>query len=243
MLGGHDIGMEFNSASNELRSGGVSDARWIKGLDLSKSFVGSVQVDDLSNSSDESGVIAENPGPWDWTSFENPYRVWARGAVLFGMRESQGLCRAGSGEGNCRIYDWSLHSLDRQILSQFHGPAETHKRLIARALASEEGIAGEVGDYPCGLSASAASQILMTQSSVGVNGGGQPVQTYLAAAVERLDDEVGDGDGLCETGERCIVLSQPGTDLGFGELKTCATRGVRGSLFDVELLKYEFNGR
>jgi hypothetical protein len=243
VLGGSDIGLEFKGASDDLSSGGASDARWFKELDLSRSFVGNVVLDDVVNGSDEAGFLANGAAPLDWIAFESPFRAWSRGFESFGMREGQGVCQTVRGGRVCRIQDWSLHSMDRQLLGQLTLPSESPKRLLARAWAAGDAIAGERSDFSCGLSAAAASQVLVTQSSGGGGESGQSVQSYLAAAVEQLNDEVGDGDGLCESGERCIVLPQQGADLGFGELKTCAERGVRGSLFDVELQRYEWNGR
>lgn len=68
------------------------------------------------------------------------------------------------------------------------------------------------------------------------------VQTFLKGAVEFLGDNYGDDDGLCESGERCLVTPNVGAYQGHGLLlpRTIATPA---SVSPVYLYQYAINGR
>lgn len=84
-------------------------------------------------------------------------------------------------------------------------------------------------------------------------------QTYLIGAYEILDDKdssgsiIGDEDGLCESGESCMIQPNFGYYQGHGNIvpasqtvantPTCADIGTGGTIQNVTLFKYDQNGK
>jgi len=242
VLGGDRVGLEVNSVAHTLQSEGMSDAVWHAGLDVSRSFAGAVEFLDESNLSNEEGRMSTGAGPLDWVFFENPMRVWSRSRAALGERSSQGVCKSQGDLADCRIHDWSLHSLDRQLLGvvlRGPDPLRGQPGLADRAVAAS---AAYAGDSECDIHPATGGRTLIT-SAFESERGGRVGQSFLSGAAERLADGRGDEDGLCESGEDCILMPQPGADLGSGHLLSCKTHSLRGALSDVALQRFERNGR
>ena len=67
-------------------------------------------------------------------------------------------------------------------------------------------------------------------------------QTGLRNAIEFLGDDIGDDDGICESGETCLYTPNIGAYQGHGNLIS-AGAFTDGTLTGVTLLRYENNGR
>ena len=113
-LAGTDSGVDGTTCANN----GNSDAYLTTGLSVVGSFVGKVTSDDAQNISDGNGAAQYN-SITDWTSFENAFRGWGRDGAAFASTTNRGY--ADSTE-TCRIWDWSLDSLDTVILDALPAP-------------------------------------------------------------------------------------------------------------------------
>lgn len=111
---------------------------------------------------------------------------------------------------SCQIRDWRVHT-DTTILKNIHGEADH--------------------DIPC--PASAHGDVAVTDSHGAPN-------TFLLHAVEVVLDEIGDDDGLCETGESCTYSPNQGAYQGEGAPNACTFTG--GMVSDVEVLVFHANG-
>lgn len=67
--------------------------------------------------------------------------------------------------------------------------------------------------------------------------------TFLRNAIELLDDSVGNDNGLCESGETCVVTPNYGVYQGHGTLSDAGVIGAGGTVQNVTLLRYDTNGR
>ena len=110
----------------------------------------------------------------------------------------------------CRIRDWRVHT-DSTILKNIHGEGDH--------------------DVPC--PDSAHGDVAVTDQHATPN-------TFLLHAVEVVMDEIGDDDGLCESGETCTYSPNQGAYQGEGSPNACTFTG--GMLSDVELLVFHANG-
>jgi hypothetical protein len=242
VLGGDRVGLEVNSVEHTLQSDGMSDAVWHAGLDMSRSFAGAVEFRDESNFSNDEGRMSHSYGRLDWVFFENPMRVWSRQGAALGDRSAQGICKTHGDSADCRIHDWSLHSLDQQLLGVvLRGPRPERGQpgLAKRAVAASSAFETE---SECDIHPATGGRVLIT-SAFESERGGKVGQSFLSGAAERLADGRGDEDGLCESGENCVLMPQPGADLGSGRLLSCRSHTLRGALSDVALQRYERNGR
>jgi hypothetical protein len=109
--GGTTPGLDDNCAN-----AGTSDSVASFSVDLVGSFVGKISSDDSRNASDSNGVAtdAEGTAPdFDWIEFENDLRAWGRDGSAFPSADHRGRWPdAGSGDGDGRIWDWSVSTLD-----------------------------------------------------------------------------------------------------------------------------------
>ena len=87
-----------------------SDFALTTSVTLASSFVGKVTSDDTANTSDSTGT-ATYATSLDWTSFENPYRVWGKDGSAFPNSDHMGRWTTGTG----RIWDWSADTGDTVI--------------------------------------------------------------------------------------------------------------------------------
>ena len=110
----------------------------------------------------------------------------------------------------CRIRDWRVHT-DSTILKNIHGEGDH--------------------DIPC--PDSAHGDVAVTDQHTTPN-------SFLLHAVEVVMDDIGDDDGLCESGESCTYSPNQGSYQGEGSPNACTFTG--GMLSDVELLVFHANG-
>ena len=66
--------------------------------------------------------------------------------------------------------------------------------------------------------------------------------TALRNAIEILDDNIGNNNGLCESDETCLYTPNIGSYQGHGNLISAGTF-TDGTLTGITLIKYETNGR
>ena len=66
--------------------------------------------------------------------------------------------------------------------------------------------------------------------------------TYLRHAVEIINDDVGNDNGLCESSETCLYMPNIGSYQGHGNLVSAGSIGTGGTLENITLLRYETNG-
>ncbi|MDA9951433.1 right-handed parallel beta-helix repeat-containing protein [Oligoflexaceae bacterium] len=91
-----------------------------------------------------------------------------------------------------------------------------------------------------------------TSETITHNFGDSTTVTFLVNAIERLDEPSGNNNGLCESGEHCIVSRNHGAYQGHGDLipadqttpstLNCPNIGAGGTIENVTLWKYEING-
>ena len=110
----------------------------------------------------------------------------------------------------CRIRDWRVLT-DSTILKNVHGEGDH--------------------DVPCPDS---------VHGDVAITDRHSVPNTFLLHAVEMVLDDIGDDDGLCETGERCTYSPNQGAYQGEGSPNPCTFVG--GMLSDVEMLVFHANG-
>jgi hypothetical protein len=68
--------------------------------------------------------------------------------------------------------------------------------------------------------------------------------TFLLNATEIFFDYVGDDDGLCESGERCVYAPNMGAYQGHGDhMIECVFSDGGGPVTGVTMYAYPFNGR
>jgi parallel beta-helix repeat protein len=198
---------------------GASDATLTTGVNVNTSFAGKITVDDPQNSSDNNGTaLYENIS--DWTHFANTMRGWGDDGNVFPDASNRGLCVSGA---TCRIWDWSLASSDsvaREVLALPTGnDVLTHRWSPTSELACQT-IPGAVWD------------VAMSSCT----------STFLRHAVEIIDDDIGNDNGLCESGEACLYTPNLGAYQGHGDLQS-AGMFVNGTLSNITLWRYTSNGR
>jgi hypothetical protein len=114
-------------------------------------------------------------------------------------------------DDSCRIRDWRVETAD-ETLRDVHGHSDG-------------------GDAPC--PDSAHGDLVLVDFHTTPN-------TFARHAIEQMLDEVGDEDGLCESGEVCLYSSNLGAYQGEGTPTACSF--ASGMLSDVEMLVFHSNG-
>lgn len=108
--------------------------------------------------------------------------------------------------------------------------------------------AGDCAIYDWSLRASAANPFLNAVAGDILEGAqthvysDASVQTFLKGAVEFLGDNYGDDDGLCESGERCLITPNVGAYQGHGVLLSRSV-ATPAAVSPVYLYQYASNGR
>jgi hypothetical protein len=213
---GVDSGLPAPGLDTECRPQGNSDVVATTGVALADSFVAKVQVDDRQNISDDNGAgVAQRI--IDWSHFESWFRAWGPDGDAFPNASNRGSC---INDTPCRIWDWRLRASDSWL----------HKRSGDGVAANAEFIAGA----PC--PAAATGDYVLTDKQVTSN-------TFLVNATEITLDDVGDDDGLCESGERCLYSPNFGSYQGEGDyLATGPCMFTDGAVSGVTLYAYPVNG-
>jgi hypothetical protein len=177
----------------------ASDATLRAGRTATSSFVGRLAVDDVVNGSDFYGS-ALFTSITDWLGFASPLRGWGRDGAPF----LASTARACGTSDVCRIWDWGLRASDG-VLRGTVGAS----RLLTHTWATS----------PSPYSQAACDTI--HRGSVAT--GNACVSVFLAGAIELEGDGVGNDDGLCESGERCVLAPNIGSYQGHGALVDAGT--------------------
>jgi hypothetical protein len=209
----------------DCQNAAASDAARVLGS-VAGAFVGKVTVEDVANQSDSNPGdgspapgVAEFDNITDWTDFDRRLRAWGQDGLDFPDDSHQGPCESGS---VCRIWDFALRSADTTALrAVVPAPpdgnfAHTH--------------AWEASESECAELPGATWT------------GSVCVSTLLLNAVEILDDEIGNDNGLCESDETCLVTPNIGAYQGHGALVSAGSIGAGGTLENIALVAYENNG-
>lgn len=110
--------------------------------------------------------------------------------------------------GNCALWDWRLKSTATDILN-----------------------------YNGTLTANAACPSSVSGSQTITDGNSVSPNTYLVNAIEIFQDDIGDDDGLCETGESCIFAPHFGAYMGEGSYSQTCTF-TNGTVSNVRMYGY-----
>jgi hypothetical protein len=192
-----------------------SDSHLVTGIDVTNSFFGKV-TSDSANGSHTSG-LRTYASITDWFNFDNLYRLWGPDGSAFPNSDHTSRCLFGV---DCRIWDWRLRSTDSMLLNRSGDGVNSNEPFVA-------GNACPVainGNY------------VLTDLST-------PAKTFLVNAVEIMDDEIGNENGLCESSESCIYSPNFGAYQGEGDYSqngTCTF--VNGTITDVTMYAYPQNG-
>ncbi len=230
MLEVPDVATSCGSSSSTnpgLQSGctnqGTSTATDVTGSG-STGLIGKLASDDTTNPSDSNGSAAYG-SITDWVGFDRPLRSWGVDGNPFPDPSNRGACKTGD---NCRIWDFNLSSSDttasRAVIS---APADGNAAIVHTWY-----VASATGQADCAKIAGATWDAT----------GSTCTSTLLQNAIEVLDDGVGNDNGLCESGETCLVASNLGAYQGHGALTSAGSIGAGGKVTNVTLMKYSTNG-
>lgn len=186
IIRGTNPGLVDASCANQ----GASTAQLRLGFTPQASFIGKIFVDDPVNLSDFDGQnfgsnIAQSIQ--DWSAFSTWFRSWGKDGGDFPSPDQQGRCL----DQACRVWDWTLNAQDRQI-RQTSGPAQLENSAFISGQICPAAVHGD--------------QALTDQHST--------PNVFLKNAFEIMQDDIGDDDGLCESGEDCIYMPNFGVYQG-----------------------------
>jgi hypothetical protein len=189
-------------------------------IDLS--FVGLVQSDDAVNPSDAGGaatVFDLDAIGFDWTHFEHRFRVWGRDDVPIGssLEGALGCVLTGYRQEPVCAGNGGAWRPDARITDWT--PSVTD--VVVRAVFAPPTLAD------------------VRLHSWYYEPAGGP---FLLRGFERIGDELGDDDGLCESGETCQLAPNFGAYQGHGT-NTAGAATTVGTVANVTFLSWTTNGR
>lgn len=195
-------------------------------LNFSSVYLGGI-TSDSTNASHSSGTGVAG-SITDWLRFDSWWRSWGRKEGFyswdnfFESSSYRGRCFGSTspGSGDCRIFDWALPS------SGSGNPVRNTSD------------SGTTGTPNASFTPNNACPSLLN-GNVTLEAYGNI--TYLKNAVEILGDGVGNDNGLCEAGERCLYTPNFGAYQGHGTLGSC-TFSANGGLSNIQMLGYGTNG-
>lgn len=215
----------------------ASDFIYIPGQSAATSFVGPLTVDDASNPSDANGLVGALPA--DRLNFDHWLRTLGRDAADVSASTLYGGCVVAP----CRIWDFSLRSTDgvfRNRLSLPTGNDVFYHIWTEPTQTDCQNIPGAVWeDQVCSLPGYTTSAACT--GAGGTWSTGLCSTTFLRRAYERINDGIGNENGLCESNEICIYTPNIGPYQGHGRLVSAGTF-VDGVITNVTLLQYDTNG-
>lgn len=185
-------------------------------------ILGQVAVDDVTNTSDTNGMAGFSSIS-DWSGFDSHYRGWGLAGGMPGAG-SRGACVATS---SCQIWDFGLSSSD-----------STQARAIIPVPTSTS-VANHLWYVDTTSTATASADCAKIPGATW--NGSTCSSNYLMDAVEVIGDGIGNDNGLCESGETCIVMPNLGAYQGHGSLASAGSI-TTGSVTNVMLEKYSTNG-
>ncbi len=207
------------AATGGCTAAGASTATAATGH-VENGILGQVAVDDATNTSDTNGTAGFSSIS-DWSGFDSHYRGWGLASGMPGAG-SRGACLTGS---SCQIWDFGLSASD-----------STQARGIIPAPTSTS-----VANHLWYVSSSSSSADCALIPGASWNGS-TCSSNYLLDAVEVVGDGIGNDNGLCESGETCIVMPNLGGYQGHGALASAGSIGSGGTVTNVTLEKYSTNG-
>ncbi|MEK6773232.1 MAG: hypothetical protein AABY64_04780 [Bdellovibrionota bacterium] len=178
------------------------------------SFVTKVTSDDATNTVDSNGTSAFTAltSIAEWLDFNFGFRGWSRSTGTFPSVSNQGPC---DGSFACRIWDWRLKPSTSLYNSSFS------------YFSQNPAISFSGGNCTSSLSGN---------DVVTVNG-----KTFLKYAIEIDGDDVGNDNGLCQSGDHCVYALNVGSYQGEGEInKTnyCTTPSSGVTVTNAKIFKY-----
>ncbi len=203
---------------------GNSNATLTTGVTVASVFVGKVTTDDTVNASDTNGAATYDRNSLDWLFFDDPYRGWGMDRGAFPDVTNYDRCSSitpGTTD-TCRIWDWSLLSSDTVLRGVLSTPTGSDTLTHVWSAATQSECSAIAGAAWIGASSTCSS-------------------TFLRNAVEIIGDGIGNENGLCESGETCLVTPNIGSYQGHGALVS-AGPFTDGTLTGITLLKYSTNG-
>jgi hypothetical protein len=182
-------------------------------------FFSKVTANDTKNTSDTNGSSTLG-SITDWAGFDNLFRGWGREHTdPFPSNTAlnhRGVCYSA---GNCRIWDWRISNSD-VVLKNMSGDGNVNNQPFVQGSACPIAVDGNY---------------TLTDQQV-------PAQTYLVNAMEILDDEIGDDDGLCESNEACTYSPHFGAYQGEGPLTPGTCNFNNGTVTGISMYAYTING-
>ncbi|HBS06514.1 MAG TPA: hypothetical protein DEA96_16210 [Leptospiraceae bacterium] len=215
----------------------ASDFIHIPGQNALSSFVERISTDDTSNPSDTSGTITALPA--DRIHFDHWLRIVGRDNGDVAAVTNIGPCTAAP----CRIWDFRLRTTDTVLRSRWSMPSGNdvfYHLWNETTQVNCEAIPGAVWqDQVC------SNPGYFNSASCTASGGawstGLCSTTFLRRAYERINDGIGNENGLCESNETCIFTPNIGPYQGHGNL-IGAGPFTDGVISNVRMLRYETNG-
>lgn len=150
----------------------------------------------------------------DWFGFDSPYRGWGLLATGFPSVGNRGNCTSGS----CQIWDARIRAADTVVNNKSFDGINPNQPFV--------------NGGPC---PSQANGNNVETDTFG--------RTFLISAREKAkDDSVGNGNGLCESGERCVFAPHFGAFQGQGSQTTQSCVFQNGTVSGVTLYNYSQSG-
>lgn len=215
IYGGTNPGLNASCANQAASTAALSTGHVEYGM------AGEVTIDDTTNTSDTNGT-AGFASITDWSGFDRRYRGWGADGPTFPDPGDRGACVTGQ---TCRIWDFDLLASDTTA---------------ARALvaAPADGNASMTQTW----TASTSAQCALVPGATWDATGSTCTSKLLANAEEVIGDGNGNDNGLCESGETCLVMPNLGSYQGHGAPTSAGSIGSGGTITGVTLMKYTTNG-
>lgn len=230
VVGNNTIDCSFTNPGNTPgigSSGGAcvlqdaSTASLVENVDVSNTFVG--KVADSDNSSDDAQGRASGSAITDWTEFENAqFRGWLtdNADASFPDPSQHGAC----GGQTCQIFDWRLQSSD----SVFQDQAVPAR--LSHAWTTPTVDAATCNSFFPG---SVVATLYSADRCV------TEFTTFAFEVPDLAPTGSGNGNGLCEDGEPCLLAPHLGSYQGEGNILSSGSATDNGVTFDL----YQFENR
>lgn len=212
------------------------------GLSVASSFVGPVASDSAAPFSSGNGSEGAFATITNWHAVENQYRGIVKHGVAATAETITGRCSTGN---TCQVWDASLRASDTTLRNALSAPIAsdvgTHYWSAADATTCAA-IPGATWRTACSLPGYANQTTCTAATGTWSD---RCVGIYLRHALEVLDDDLGNDNGLCESHETCIVTPNLGAYQGHGVLlaDSVIPLGTGEEIEDVRLVRWSQNGR
>jgi len=231
------VGGTVTGLNTDCTPANDSDHTLTTAVDATGSFVADTGEDDTVNFSDAFGWAAYptlNVLGFDWWDFENPLRNWV--ADGYGILPGGATVLLNRGRFGCNAPQ--IIAVDQISCNDWGDAWHGDGVIFDSSLRASDTVLRDVA--PIHLTGDAADTITHTWLGVGSD-------TFLRNAVEAVEAHpfalpAGDGDGLCESGERCLYTPNLGSYTGNGEPVPAGTFSDGDTLSGVILLEFPTNG-